>query len=161
MSCWRSATSWLRHQSIRKTCWIVFENLFYLSCIHGRKHINSTRLRTARLSSMQKLLDQQQTNAKPLPLIPDGFAKDTDESTVMHESTPAVSSGHLNKPRSCYVCKKRYIELHHFYDQLCPSCALLNFSKRQQVFLCMIIHNSMFVELSRHSIESLRDAVQA
>ncbi len=26
----------------------------------------------------------------------------------------------------CYVCKQHYTEIHHFYDQLCPSCGDLN-----------------------------------
>ena len=34
--------------------------------------------------------------------------------------------------RACYTCKKRYRTLHHFYAQLCPECAALNFQKRQQ-----------------------------
>ena len=38
----------------------------------------------------------------------------------------------LPKLRSCYVCKVRYRKLHHFYDQLCPHCASLNFAKRHQ-----------------------------
>jgi NAD(P)-dependent dehydrogenase (short-subunit alcohol dehydrogenase family) len=33
---------------------------------------------------------------------------------------------------NCYVCKKDYLELHHFYDQLCPECAKLNFEKRTE-----------------------------
>ena len=32
----------------------------------------------------------------------------------------------------CYVCKRHYTELHHFYDQLCPQCAKLNYSKRTE-----------------------------
>jgi len=32
----------------------------------------------------------------------------------------------------CYVCKQKYTEIHHFYDQLCPSCAALNFHKRTE-----------------------------
>lgn len=32
----------------------------------------------------------------------------------------------------CYICKKSYSIIHHFYDQLCPSCAKLNFYKRNQ-----------------------------
>ena len=32
----------------------------------------------------------------------------------------------------CYVCKRRYDELHHFYDQLCPPCAAFNFAKRTE-----------------------------
>jgi len=33
---------------------------------------------------------------------------------------------------NCYICKRDYTELHHFYDQLCPSCAALNFGKRTE-----------------------------
>ena len=33
---------------------------------------------------------------------------------------------------NCYVCKKDYLQLHHFYDQLCPDCAKLNFAKRTE-----------------------------
>jgi NAD(P)-dependent dehydrogenase (short-subunit alcohol dehydrogenase family) len=36
----------------------------------------------------------------------------------------------LHAPRACYTCKCRFRELHHFYDTLCPSCAELNFRKR-------------------------------
>jgi NAD(P)-dependent dehydrogenase (short-subunit alcohol dehydrogenase family) len=35
--------------------------------------------------------------------------------------------------RHCYVCKVKYTQLHHFYDQLCPSCAGLNFLKRGEL----------------------------
>ena len=34
--------------------------------------------------------------------------------------------------RLCYVCKTEFHELHHFYDQLCPPCAELNYRKRAQ-----------------------------
>lgn len=33
---------------------------------------------------------------------------------------------------NCYVCKQNYHQLHHFYDQLCPSCAELNYKKRTE-----------------------------
>jgi 3-oxoacyl-ACP reductase-like protein len=32
--------------------------------------------------------------------------------------------------RMCYVCKTYFQELHHFYDQMCPPCAALNWEKR-------------------------------
>lgn len=38
----------------------------------------------------------------------------------------------LQKPISCYICKQPYVELHYFYHRLCPTCAALNFRKRQQ-----------------------------
>ena len=34
--------------------------------------------------------------------------------------------------RLCYVCKREFHELHHFYDQMCPECAELNWNKREQ-----------------------------
>jgi NAD(P)-dependent dehydrogenase (short-subunit alcohol dehydrogenase family) len=37
------------------------------------------------------------------------------------------------EPQHCYVCKEHYTVLHHFYDQLCPSCAAFNFAKRTEL----------------------------
>ena len=37
------------------------------------------------------------------------------------------------EPRFCYICKGGYCAIHHFYDQLCPSCAELNFRKRTEL----------------------------
>jgi len=34
------------------------------------------------------------------------------------------------EPQNCYVCKRDFSTLHHFYDQLCPECAELNYRKR-------------------------------
>jgi NAD(P)-dependent dehydrogenase (short-subunit alcohol dehydrogenase family) len=36
-------------------------------------------------------------------------------------------------PQHCYVCKKAFSTLHHFYDQLCPPCAELNWFKRGEL----------------------------
>ena len=36
-------------------------------------------------------------------------------------------------PQNCYVCKQDYREVHHFYDQLCPSCAAFNLGKRGEL----------------------------
>src|SRR4029077_2862690 len=33
----------------------------------------------------------------------------------------------------CYVCKKHYSVIHHFYDQMCPECADFNFAKRSEL----------------------------
>ena len=37
------------------------------------------------------------------------------------------------QPQNCYVCKKDYSRIHHFYDQLCPECAELNWRKRGEL----------------------------
>ena len=36
------------------------------------------------------------------------------------------------EPQNCYTCKQDYTVIHHFYDQLCPACAELNFRKRTE-----------------------------
>ena len=36
------------------------------------------------------------------------------------------------EPQNCYICKQDYPAIHYFYDQLCPDCAKLNFSKRTE-----------------------------
>ncbi|HLM19495.1 MAG TPA: SDR family oxidoreductase [Acidimicrobiia bacterium] len=38
----------------------------------------------------------------------------------------------LRDPQHCYVCKDKYTGVHHFYDQLCPSCAAFNYGKRTE-----------------------------
>jgi len=55
--------------------------------------------------------------------------QDEDDAQQQKEGEETIK---LPKCRSCYVCKIRYRELHHFYDQLCPSCAALNWEKRHQ-----------------------------
>ncbi|MCS3746893.1 MULTISPECIES: SDR family oxidoreductase [unclassified Xanthomonas] len=39
---------------------------------------------------------------------------------------------HSPELRHCYVCKQKFTQLHHFYDQMCPACAELNFFKRTE-----------------------------
>lgn len=38
----------------------------------------------------------------------------------------------LTKAKTCYVCKKVYHQLHHFYDNICVSCGDFNYAKRFQ-----------------------------
>jgi NAD(P)-dependent dehydrogenase (short-subunit alcohol dehydrogenase family) len=38
----------------------------------------------------------------------------------------------LSSPQNCYVCKKPFIEIHHFYDSMCSECGDLNYAKRFQ-----------------------------
>jgi len=38
----------------------------------------------------------------------------------------------LGETQHCYVCKEHFDRVHHFYDQLCPDCAELNYRKRTE-----------------------------
>jgi NAD(P)-dependent dehydrogenase (short-subunit alcohol dehydrogenase family) len=53
---------------------------------------------------------------------PQGF----DSPYLLTEKSEAATPDTHN----CYICKRDYTELHHFYDQMCPPCAELNFAKR-------------------------------
>jgi NAD(P)-dependent dehydrogenase (short-subunit alcohol dehydrogenase family) len=57
-----------------------------------------------------------------------------DETAGVPLSTSVVgeSAGTLLRARSCYTCKRRYTEVDAFYHQLCPPCAELNRSRRDQ-----------------------------
>jgi len=46
--------------------------------------------------------------------------------------TTAAKPRELKKPKACYVCKREFTRLHHFYDALCPECADVNYAKRFQ-----------------------------
>jgi NAD(P)-dependent dehydrogenase (short-subunit alcohol dehydrogenase family) len=52
-----------------------------------------------------------------------------------HERTPEPPEGgpRAEELQHCYICKRKYTEIHHFYDQLCPECAEFNFRKRTEV----------------------------
>ena len=56
----------------------------------------------------------------------------TGQPAGMATAAATMEEGELINPRSCYVCKKRFKKVHHFYDLLCPACAVLNWEKRHQ-----------------------------
>ena len=49
-----------------------------------------------------------------------------------NNATEPVSHNESPELLHCYVCKQKYTRVHHFYDQLCPPCAELNFFKRTE-----------------------------
>ena len=36
----------------------------------------------------------------------------------------------VHTPKHCYVCKRKFVEVHSFYDQMCGACGDFNFAKR-------------------------------
>lgn len=45
---------------------------------------------------------------------------------------PLDETKETREPQHCYICKKKYTAIHHFYDQMCPACAEFNFAKRTE-----------------------------
>jgi NAD(P)-dependent dehydrogenase (short-subunit alcohol dehydrogenase family) len=48
------------------------------------------------------------------------------------EAASTNEKKYLSSPQNCYVCKKLYTEVHHFYDSMCKECGDLNYTKRFQ-----------------------------
>ncbi|MBW5422395.1 SDR family NAD(P)-dependent oxidoreductase [Streptomyces sp. BG9H] len=62
-----------------------------------------------------------------------GSADRIDDETagvLPSSSVKGEIAGILQRPRSCYTCKTRYVEVDAFYHQLCPACAAENRARR-------------------------------
>ncbi|MEU2180630.1 SDR family NAD(P)-dependent oxidoreductase [Streptomyces thermolilacinus] len=62
-----------------------------------------------------------------------GSAERIDDETqglLPSSSAAGEIAGILQRPRSCYICKDRYVQVDAFYHQLCPSCATENRARR-------------------------------
>jgi NAD(P)-dependent dehydrogenase (short-subunit alcohol dehydrogenase family) len=72
-----------------------------------------------------RTLRRQTVFTTPNVYPPDGFEpQDRDQEPEAREAI---------EPVHCYICKRRYSAIHHFYDSLCPTCAELNFAKRTEL----------------------------
>jgi len=58
----------------------------------------------------------------PADFVPQDIPRESDEQTDRESLAP----------QNCYICKRNYTAIHHFYDQLCPPCADLNYRKRTE-----------------------------
>ncbi len=65
---------------------------------------------------------------KPVLTSPDVFPPWNPEL-----DSAADEENRAEEPQHCYVCKQHFSLIHHFYDQLCPPCAELNFQKRTEL----------------------------
>ena len=118
--------------------------------------INSRQLRAARLKKLEEMGREgkdEETAKERVFRVPDGVALEDGPTMALEdgggaqrqladrgaEGGAAAAAAGAEEPAvlhhaiPCYTCKKSYRELHHFYDQLCPACAELNFVKRNQV----------------------------
>jgi len=92
-----------------------------------KQHVQKTAIRHGRLERLAEL----QRQGEHLPLVADGTVE-VSEGPKQESSAPPE----LSNPRACYICKKRFNLLHHFYSDLCSECASLNWQKRNQACDC-------------------------
>ena len=69
-------------------------------------------------------LRRQETFTTPNVFLPSGFG----EQTVVND--PDFREALV--PQHCYICKRKFTTLHHFYDQMCRECGDFNFRKRTE-----------------------------
>ena len=84
----------------------------------------------------EELLNQtgiRTLRAKPVFTTPNYFPpQPPGQHDPRNNATEPVSHNESPELLHCYVCKQKYTRVHHFYDQLCPPCAELNFFKRTE-----------------------------
>jgi NAD(P)-dependent dehydrogenase (short-subunit alcohol dehydrogenase family) len=88
------------------------------------------REKADRVQREQAVLDRteiRQARRKPVFHSPNVFAPVTPQLLALEPPQT-----HDDTTAHCYVCKQRYTEIHHFYDQLCPACGDLNLRKRTE-----------------------------
>ena len=99
-----------------------------------RRMVQATRRerRAAKVQKAERQLNEtgiRRLRDQPVFSTPKLFAPVDFEQ---HEVTGEAHFREALEPQNCYICKRDYEELHHFYDQLCPPCAELNFRKRTE-----------------------------
>ena len=68
--------------------------------------------------------------AKPVFTTPNVFPPAIVESDVV--DVDETEQPESLREQHCYVCKQKFTEIHHFYDQMCPACAEFNYVKRTE-----------------------------
>jgi NAD(P)-dependent dehydrogenase (short-subunit alcohol dehydrogenase family) len=96
------------------------------------------RRRAEKLQRDEELLGEtgiRRLRAKPVFTTPNVFPPagfTPDDVVGEHGDDGDKGDRLLRDPQHCYVCKKQFSLVHHFYDQLCPSCGDFNYAKRSE-----------------------------
>ena len=90
----------------------------------------SVKLRRRREKRDEVLANDLAVTAATATAAP-GRIDDETRGLPIGEARAGQVVGTLLNPRSCYVCKQRYVEVDAFYHQLCRDCAELNHAKRE------------------------------
>ena len=76
--------------------------------------------------------DRAETTGADDPWAAAGTADPDPLPETAAPSDAEVGARGATQPQHCYICKRKYTVIHHFYDQLCPECADFNFAKRSE-----------------------------
>ncbi len=93
-----------------------------------RRQKAAARAQTQRADAVLHETGIRALRRKPVFTTPNVFAPNEFEPCDVH-----LGSEKSIEPQHCYICKQKYSVVHHFYDQMCPTCAEFNFAKRTEL----------------------------
>ncbi|MEM6997224.1 MAG: oxidoreductase, partial [Myxococcota bacterium] len=97
-----------------------------------RVKARARKRRNAKTSADEAVLNQtgiRTLREKAVFTTPNAFAPEDFEQ----RDVDAPEFRETQALQHCYVCKEKYTAVHHFYDQLCPTCASFNYRKRGEL----------------------------
>lgn len=128
----KSLDSYVRNRVIKRQRHTMEEQLK----VSDRKNREALRKRNARRNHLkelqsnaltasiytQHLLTENGETAVDLAEPEDDVAAAGVQTGTIEEPLPLVEPVTVHRRINCYICKKDFFELHHFYEYLCPSC---------------------------------------
>ena len=107
---------------------------------HPDPEVRRERLKKAAKQRVEKIDDVlhetgiRQLRRRPVFTTPNIFPPETFEPQDIHRAIGSDEEPEeRSEPLHCYVCKKKFTLVHHFYDQMCLECADFNFFKRTEL----------------------------
>ncbi|MEV0192587.1 SDR family NAD(P)-dependent oxidoreductase [Kitasatospora purpeofusca] len=78
----------------------------------------------------RKTANDREVTARTATGAPSRIDDETAGAFGLTTVTTTEIAGILERPRSCYICKQRYVEVDAFYHNLCQGCATKNRARR-------------------------------
>jgi NAD(P)-dependent dehydrogenase (short-subunit alcohol dehydrogenase family) len=107
--------------------------------LEARRRQTKARRRQEKVAKVQRDEDVltetgiRRLRSKPVFMTPNVFPPDLGAPVAVEDEAVARGgSARTDEEQHCYVCKRKYAEIHHFYDQLCPACAAVSYAKRTE-----------------------------
>ncbi|NNE74346.1 MAG: SDR family oxidoreductase [Acidimicrobiales bacterium] len=94
------------------------------------------KARADKLARDEAVLDDtgiRRLRDKPVFTTPNVFAPDDFAQHDVIDTPGLPPFRETIEAQHCYICKAKYHEVHHFYDQMCPTCSDVNFAKRGEL----------------------------
>ncbi len=97
----------------------------FVKATHRRDKANKVNSAEAILAATGiRSLRRQTVFTTPNYFPPSGFVQEDREVELPYREA--------GEAQNCYICKTDFTAIHHFYDSLCPNCAVFNFAKRSE-----------------------------